>query len=421
MQLTRFCMQIIFSGVQDQVSSHRPSLMVLADDLSGAAECAAAFASPRHPIRLQLAQEAGISMDAVTVWDLNAREAEATLSSVLVARLRRMPVSFIKVDSLLRGSWAQLLAQLSQAVDRPIVLCPALPRLGRAVREGRIRLSLRERQRIGSDRHGHAIVPALTARGLSASNLTRMPEASLAAFAASIADAAAKQAVTVVDAADADELDRLASALAQLSMPLLLCGSAGLLNAVARLQPGSAAGSTPCAFPGSARLPVPMAVLVGSVTPTARAQLERLRDVAATELYHWNPATGWSPGATRGATVGEPPAAAAPLRLFATASHIGASCESRSLPLRFVRARLPYTSDVRCFVATGGETARALCDLLGVAALDVIGELEDGVCVARLPGQPERLLILKSGSFGDDDTLVRLARLGPLTETEYRT
>ena len=81
--------------------------MVLADDLSGAAECAAAFASPRHPIRLQLAQEAGISMDAVTVWDLNAREAEATLSSVLVARLRRMPVSFIKVDSLLRGSWAQ--------------------------------------------------------------------------------------------------------------------------------------------------------------------------------------------------------------------------------------------------------------------------------------------------------------------------
>ncbi|MGN6742194.1 MAG: nucleotide-binding domain containing protein, partial [Amnibacterium sp.] len=67
-------------------------------------------------------------------------------------------------------------------------------------------------------------------------------------------------------------------------------------------------------------------------------------------------------------------------------------------------------SDFGALVLTGGETARAVLDALGVGRLDVVRELEPGVVLSRAPGLPV-LLVTKAGAFGDAGSLVRVATL----------
>jgi D-threonate/D-erythronate kinase len=61
-------------------------------------------------------------------------------------------------------------------------------------------------------------------------------------------------------------------------------------------------------------------------------------------------------------------------------------------------------------VLTGGETAHAVMDALGVSCMSVLGELEPGVILSRLPGDMP-LVVTKAGTFGDSGTLVRTIAL----------
>ena len=69
------------------------------------------------------------------------------------------------------------------------------------------------------------------------------------------------------------------------------------------------------------------------------------------------------------------------------------------------RVRRPSTLFV-----TGGATLRDLCDVLGVAWLEVDGELEPGVPTSLLRGGDwdGQRLVSKSGAFGDTGFLARL-------------
>jgi uncharacterized protein YgbK (DUF1537 family) len=69
------------------------------------------------------------------------------------------------------------------------------------------------------------------------------------------------------------------------------------------------------------------------------------------------------------------------------------------------QARRPGTLFV-----TGGETLRDVCDSLGVARLEVDGEIEPGVPTSLLRGGgwDGQRLVSKSGAFGDTGFLARL-------------
>ena len=57
---------------------------------------------------------------------------------------------------------------------------------------------------------------------------------------------------------------------------------------------------------------------------------------------------------------------------------------------------------------------------MGITQIDVLGQVEPGVSLARMstPGGVLHL-VLKSGSFGDPGTLVRIARMGGLLPNTY--
>jgi 4-hydroxythreonine-4-phosphate dehydrogenase len=63
-------------------------------------------------------------------------------------------------------------------------------------------------------------------------------------------------------------------------------------------------------------------------------------------------------------------------------------------------------------VATGGDTANALCNTLGAQALEILGEVEAGIPIMRLLGERSLPLVTKAGGFGSPaamgDALVKV-------------
>jgi 4-hydroxythreonine-4-phosphate dehydrogenase len=86
---------------------------------------------------------------------------------------------------------------------------------------------------------------------------------------------------------------------------------------------------------------------------------------------------------------------------------------SRALTESLARAVAPVVDAYAAAFLSGGETARAVLDRLGVDALEVVGELGTGTVVSRRPGGA--LVVTRPGSFGDPTSLVRVADhlLGP--------
>jgi uncharacterized protein YgbK (DUF1537 family) len=63
-------------------------------------------------------------------------------------------------------------------------------------------------------------------------------------------------------------------------------------------------------------------------------------------------------------------------------------------------------------VVTGAQTARAVCDALRIAGIELVGEIEPGVPLGRTAdGQLD--VVARAGTFGDRLSLVRaVAALG---------
>jgi uncharacterized protein YgbK (DUF1537 family) len=111
--------------------------LIFADDLTGACDVAAAVGSPawvplgsgvfHHP--------AGVLVRSTESRDLSPEEARA-----MVARALKEfpgPVSYWKVDSLLRGNWAHELAEaLAQRRVEHLLVAPAFPEQSRTTRAG---------------------------------------------------------------------------------------------------------------------------------------------------------------------------------------------------------------------------------------------------------------------------------------------
>jgi len=70
-------------------------------------------------------------------------------------------------------------------------------------------------------------------------------------------------------------------------------------------------------------------------------------------------------------------------------------------------ARALAASATSSIVALGGDTSAALCDRLHLDEMLVLDELEPGLPVSLAVGQPARLVVLKSGSFGGPDFVLK--------------
>lgn len=336
--------------------------VIIADDLTGALDSSSPFAAlgltsvtAVSPEGLALALATGAQVLAVNLGtrELGPDEAEARATAAAqVLRPFTGPDTLWlkKIDSRLKGSVGAEVAGVASVMhpDR-VLLCPAIPELGRTVRQGLL--------------SGHGIAAPIPVR------VTLPPDLPL----------------EVPDARSDADLDHLAIGA---DPRCLFVGARGLAAALARWLGRE---GHPLSAP-SLRGPVGFAI--GSRDPITLAQVAMLRASGG---------PGWI-AAPDGQV--PPPRSPGPVLVQATP---GTGANPEVVSRRLAEGMLPHLPGLGTLVVTGGETAAALLRAAGISHLQVMGEVLPGLPLCHARGTTDfPALVTKSGGFGPPDTLLRL-------------
>ncbi len=334
-----------------------PTILVVADDLTGALDSAVAFAGggrriavARGVARIATALRSEPMVLAVDMASREGTAADAVAGLEALARalpLGAIPSIVKKVDSRLKGHVRAEVEALHRLSGRTrVVAVPAIPGMGRL--------------QIGGILTGYGLADAID-----------------------MADRLGPD-VELPDAETDDAVDRIVRTG---DAATLWVGARGLAFALSRHRFGPRAPAPP-------RLTGPALFAIGSRDPVTTAQVARLRS-----RVHAAPDGSVPDGVADGVldivamTEGgrARPAAAA-----------GASFADG------IAARMNATHPMT-LLASGGATAAAILDRLGVGVLDVEAEIAPGVpvSVAAVPWGRMRI-VTKSGGFGPPDLLQRI-------------
>lgn len=408
-------------------------MVAIADDLTGAADCAASSAALgcRAVVLLHSPEdkepEAGWPVTDILSIDANSRCLPAEQASERTTRLIHLCdshnvdspgyVLYKKIDSTLRGNvTSELVALLharrsiNPANDKlSILLAPALPVQGRTTAGGRLLVHgvpLENSEIWRTEvRTAQSDIPQLLAdAGLSCGLIdTDTVRSGLIHLRQGILQSAEQDDVVVCDAETDGDLHAIAEA--SLGIPTLtaLVGSAGLASQIPR-----AMGIAPVAegsgwsFAGG-----PTLFVVGTGASVSRQQarlLEAIPDIAA---FHAEPAVFHNSPLMQTQIVERLQFGRDVLLMLDGGKH-GSNCEGlllRQAILDLVSKCAQFLGGV---VATGGETARAALDALGIRRLRILGEVEAGMPFAMADGWVRPLpVITKAGAFGSPQALIR--------------
>jgi uncharacterized protein YgbK (DUF1537 family) len=428
-------------------------ILILADDLTGAADTGVQFS--QHGWQTVLVLEPGAVKEAEVLVlcsetrglesDRAAAEGVGALLHELAAQtpLADFELIYKKIDSTLRGHPAAELAALVTALGGeqvPVLIAPAFPAQGRTTLNGRVHVHHTPLEQTSFAINGDlrtifgASTPVLTLETI------RAGEEALEAVLRG------QHGAILADAECDSDLQTLAGAARRAGVHVF-CGSAGL-----------AAAWMECAGASKARAGVKKAVetraaggilaVVGSLHPIIAAQVEFARMRGAEVVY---PAPAfYDPGPARiaatarrldkalakgGLTIlvtgrlsipspsgrgqgeGSSLLPNTPLREKKRPSPCplpgGEGIIARRLAQAAFRAltHIPNAGDwpVRGLILTGGDTARAVCRELGCTQLRLGGEVEPGIPLANMEDgrYPGLTVVTKAGGFGTEASLWR--------------
>ena len=403
-----------------------PQLLVIADDLTGAADCGAACA--RHGLSTDIvlgSDNCSEDVDVLSV-DADTRHLSADQAAAkTTAALRRHAgngtrLLFKKLDSTLRGNVAAELAAVIEAcrtgARRPVaVLAPAFPAHGRTTRNGRqhihgVPLEHTEMGRCGDAVHRSHLREILETAGLSSALLALdLVRCGDEALGLSMQHLAQQADVLVCDAETDQDLRAIADASMTIGPGVLWAGSAGLayhLPVAAGVERSLTAPLTQLLASG------PTLFVAGSLSSVTRQQVAALAASPGLALFEVPIATllageqspQWH--ATMQAVEQQLRSGADLLVLPAAdlQAHAGSGPLITAAIARLVQ---PCSAIAGALVATGGETARAVMDSWDIRRFRVRAELEPGFPLSVTVGWKRQLPVLtKAGAFGNGNTLL---------------
>ena len=382
-------------------------ILVLADDLSGAAEAAATFLGRDPAPRLVLTPEQA-DRPGITVVDLNTRglprpQADSLLRTTLDHR-RPDRRTVIKIDSLLRGHFGAVVELLA---DRgPVVVAAGLPALGRTVRDGVLHVDGIPLHQTDLWHLEEATTPSSIAELIGRPTRTcSSPD--------EITTALSGGAVAICDVATDADLDT-AVATARRVPGVQLVGTAALTAALARTLPANAA--VPTAENGCASA---VLTVVGTGALNAAAQVAAHVDSGATPVVV--DAEALIAGTADPTQLADALVAHAAVVLTVSGSVAAAQRAALAAALGRYAAAGDRAASIRPdLVLTGGETARAVIDALGLDALEPVGVVHHGAVISVTPDG--RRVVTRPGSFGGRDSFVDItARLRSPHAAQFAT
>ncbi|WP_439562881.1 four-carbon acid sugar kinase family protein [Roseinatronobacter sp.] len=346
-------------------------LLIIADDLTGALDCACEASMRGIPATVFRTVSALVKADparlpAVVAVSTGSRElaeedAICEMEKICAVLPDLSPAHVMKkIDSRLKGHVSAESGVLLRALRLEEALClPAIPDMGRVQIRGHIR--------------GQGVTAAIR-----------------------ISDRMSDMTCLAPDIVAERDFN---TALDQYSEGRLLLGARGLACAlVKRLWPGLPVRPAP-------RLGSPALFAIGSRDPITIAQVDRLRQ-HVTEL-EWQAAPN--------GVLPPQPQKQYLLYVLQVTQQPKHHADARMVACSFAQAieAALLRSPASTLFACGGEIADAVLARLNVARIDVDGAVLPGVAAGRitLPDGTSLHFLTKSGGFGDHDTLLDLARM----------
>jgi uncharacterized protein YgbK (DUF1537 family) len=403
-----------------------PQLVIIADDLTGAADTGACFAEAGFATVIALSGDVIPDADVLVLStesrDMSATDAAQSVTEA-VARLntgRRSafegsPESdcvwfYKKIDSALRGHPREELLAAMDAIGAPRALVvPAFPAEGRTTIGGRQYIDgvPLELSRIG----GAGVVSDLVTlfdtghgppvRLLDLATLRSQPDA----LRRLLHDDA--KGIVVADAETDDDLMILAGAVDGGRLRLF-CGSAGFARQLARSLPLIRSEHPHAEV---ARGSGPILIVAGSQHEATARQIRALRE-SGVPIVRPEQNLIDDPAAAIDGIVAQIARHLAGGRSVVLTTQGLAACPRGG---HFVAARLAQivaapelSRQVKGLVLTGGDVAAAVCTALGATGLRLGGEISSGIPWGALEGGRLHAtpIATKAGSFGDDHALL---------------
>lgn len=411
-----------------------PRLVIIADDLSGAADCGIVCTQAGLDTLVILGDREDVPEAEVLSIDADTRgrsQADAVADMVSLTRRYGCPdrLLFKKLDSTLRGHvGAELAAMLRTRRETGpafIVMAPAFPATGRSTVGGMQLLHGTPLQHTEVWQrevmlHRAHVPEMLEQAGLQVAHIALATVRSTD-LAQAIATGAGSHDAVVCDATTEADLQAIAAAAMPLGRRVIWAGSAGL----ARHLPDAAGLTRTSDSPGVPPADGPILFVVGSLSCISREQVSRLTIEADIELVSVPPAVlragqnypGWAEqGAALDAAIGSGRDVVALLGSEETITL------SEGLVLCHALAQMvaPHAARIGALVSTGGETARAVLQAFGSSGLHLVGEVEPGVPLSLTEGARQLPVVTKAGAFGQPDTLIRcraILRAGTLSSS----
>jgi D-threonate/D-erythronate kinase len=434
----------------------KQNLVILADDLSGAADCAVPFARSGVPAEVFLQPELVQETEGhVVSVDLNTRELtpdeaiQATSRALTLIPADDGTVWYRKIDSILRGNIGpDVLATLRGIGDRRIIFCaPAFPDTGRTTVNGTVFVNGVPLEKSGiRHRWPKSLTQLFAEVGLQTrlvpSEVVRSGSTNLVKHLKNTSEVT----VALLDAETNGDLSVIAQAGLQIRQEIIFVGSAGLAHQIAALWRRETNGrdelplvraEVPDSFtrptPGPAearpyRTDKPVLIVIGSKSPVSRTQFEQLSNSGGVDVLQVKISALQSGGdsaivaaVSRALVNGRDLAITTELpdsvndggtcgavaREGGREAHAIIGSQEGAALMRILGTTLrPFLHKFSSLILTGGETARGVLTPSGIGRLRMLDEIEPGVPLCLSLGNLEIPIIMKAGAFGTPSTLL---------------
>ena len=406
---------------------------MIADDLTGAADCAASSAALRCKAVVHLhspedqESEADWPVTDILSIDANSRCLPAEQASELTTRLIHHCDShnadcpgyilYKKIDSTLRGNVAGELAALLHArrsinplnARLSILMAPALPAQGRTSVGGRLLVHGVPLEKTDiwqtEARTARSDIRQLFAHsglscGLVDINTVR---SSLTGLRQAILQSGNENDVVVCDAETDGDLGAIAEASLSETTITAWVGSAGLASQIARaigIEPDTESRALEFAAG-------PTLFVVGTSASVSRQQARILESIPEVSTFH---ATPWAlqNSPIMHTQIMQSLQSGRDVLLVLDGGERCSKYEGQFLSQAFSGLVSNCGQFLGGLVATGGETARAILDAMGIHRLRLLGEVEAGLPFSVTDFWLRPLpVITKAGAFGSPQGLIR--------------
>lgn len=391
-------------------------ILIIADDFTGAGDTGVAFAKYGWDVRIVMdAEEVDRTSSFVIdteARNVSSREAERMLKDLFGKfELSRFDGYFKKVDSILRGNICAELQVVKEAVKPDImVFNPANPRVGRTVKKGIVQVdgvnlcdTKLSKDPLSPVKNEH--IKSFLEQGLGES-VAYFTQEELKGEKMNLSDCKN----IVFDAQTETELETAVSLLSKTGKRILWAGSAGLADAVARVYSKKE----------------PVLALIGSVTSVSQKQVEQMEgagikvaELDVPRLLKGGTIDVVAEEAVQYLRAGQDVTIVSVKRKEDYGKAVAAGKQSgydenglaRFTQEQFGNLAVKILEQVKPkgVILSGGDIAAGVMKKIHVSTVAVLKEVLPSIplCMVESGAYPGLLCITKSGSFGEEDTLVK--------------